>query len=368
MFHILVFHEITGVLLEPKFIESLIQGSTHSNSALLTTEHCRYMLNDIATCSLMRLDQTSMDKLWNLMTMIYKWQLYVTQYPHQLLDNTFRHLDSIGKLYADLKRSMLVDYTKNTILDFWNSCGDETQMAIYRTNKAWLTCFNTKISLLIRLGFQRLDGTFIRDVDETYYAAFVESAGENIYTKGTELAAQRKEELAAATSSASSFTTDLLRGNVAQLADILGATTTQQDHRRQSNECDLKPMDAARLQQQLEHQLQQCNILFNDLDVKGDNSEKGLVKTEQQATNSSLTPPNKTMLDMSIFPDILTQQTTQHHQQGGGCEFVQLKTFYNKNSEAFEETGRGGVGVGSARGGASTGLNKELLNIYSKMN
>jgi len=183
-----------SVLLEPKFIESLINGSVHNNAQLLTVDHCKFMVNDITTCSLMRLDETSLEKLWNLMTMVYKWQLFVSSHQHNLLDITFRHLDGIHKLYPDAKRLMLIDFTKNTLLDFWNSCGEEQQLSIYRTNKAWLECFNTKISLLIRLGFQAMDGSFINAVDQSHYLDYVKSIGDNIYIKSNDLAEKQQQQ------------------------------------------------------------------------------------------------------------------------------------------------------------------------------
>lgn len=188
-----VIHDVTTVLLEPKFIDSLLNGSKHNNAQLLTSEHCKFMLNDIATCSLMRLDEQSMDKLWNLMTVVYKWQLFVSRHQHHLLEITFRHLEAVNRLYPDAKRHMLIDFTKNTLLDFWNASGEEAQMSIYQTNRAWLQCFNTKISLLIRLGFQAMDGSFIKEVDQEYFSHFVQTAGDNIYAKSAELQQQQRE-------------------------------------------------------------------------------------------------------------------------------------------------------------------------------
>ncbi|XP_055903210.1 protein OSCP1 [Eupeodes corollae] len=183
-----VVRDITSVFLDPKLIERLIIGSQQQKS-LITAEHCKFMLADIACCSLMRLDDASMGKLWNLMTMIFKWQMFVTKHPQHLLDITFRHLDGMGKMHPEVKKSILVDYTKNTLLDFWNSSGETIQLGIYKTIKSWLECFNIKISLLLRLGFQAMDASFYRDPKESYFEEFTNQAGDNIYTKSMEIAA-----------------------------------------------------------------------------------------------------------------------------------------------------------------------------------
>ncbi|EDW73804.1 uncharacterized protein Dwil_GK19493 [Drosophila willistoni] len=248
-----VIHDVTSVLLEPKFIDSLLSGSTHRNAQVLTTEHCKFMLNDIATCSLMRLDDSSMDKLWSLMTMIYKWQLFVSRHQLHLLEITFRHLDSINKLYPDTKRHMLIDFTKNTLLDFWNACGEEMQLTIYNTNKAWLQCFNTKISLLIRLGFQAMDGSFIANVDQDYFNGYAMSIGDNIYIKSANQMNQQQ-------------TSETESNSMNQLAAQLNIN--------QSFSEDLQPIFAGQFQQQLEQTFN--NILFDDFDfdVGPDSSKK----------------------------------------------------------------------------------------------
>uniref|UniRef100_A0A1I8MB51 Uncharacterized protein n=1 Tax=Musca domestica TaxID=7370 RepID=A0A1I8MB51_MUSDO len=250
-----VLHDITSVLLEPKFINSLIVGSTTTGGQCLSEEHCKFMLKDIATCSLMRLDDVSMGKLWNLMTMIYKWQLFHTKYQYQLMDITFRHLAGVNQLYPSEKHSQIIDVAKNTLLDFWNSCTDEEQNNIYYTNKLWLEAFHTKISLLIRLGFQALDGTFFVDVDQSYFNEFKETVGDNIYNKSSEIAQLRKQELAPMSTSASC---------VNQLADMLTVGGMDLE--------DFKPLHYKEFQKQFEKNLQQCNILFEDLDVNSQNA------------------------------------------------------------------------------------------------
>ncbi|XP_037715998.1 protein OSCP1 [Drosophila subpulchrella] len=280
-----VIHDVTTVLLEPKFIDSLLNGSKSNNGQLLTAEHCKFMLNDIATCSLMRLDEQSMSKLWNLMTMVYKWQLFVSRHQYHLLEITFRHLDAVNRLYPDAKRHMLIDFTKNTLLDFWNSCGEEAQLSIYQTNRAWLQCFNTKISLLIRMGFQAMDGSFFKEVDEAYFTDYVQSAGDNIYAKSAEQRERQQRE----------------PNSMDQLAAQLNISPPQGE--------DLQPINARQFQQQFEQTFN--NVLFDD-----------------PAASSS------------------------------ACEFVQLQPMTpSSDKEATTMMSRGG----------GSSLNKNLLDLYSKM-
>ncbi|XP_017475639.1 PREDICTED: uncharacterized protein LOC108365906 [Rhagoletis zephyria] len=340
-----VIHDVTVVLLEAKFIDSLIVGSTRNNSQLLTVDHCKFMMNDIATSSIMRLDKSSMDKLWNLMTMIYKWQLFISKHPPNLLDITFRHLDAISRLRPDAQRTMLVDFTKNVILDFWNALGDDGQWGVYQTNKAWLQCFNTKISLLIRLGFQTLDGTFVRATEVSSYREFVETIGDNIYVKSAEVAEQQRQDTEGSTCGAKK------QRNVDHLAEFLNLP--------QSDSEELQPIDANSFQKQFEQNLQQCNILFFDLDVneaavatttsKCTDTEEELDDDDNGVkTNSTIVPGDNT--NITILPDSSTMSATKRHAQG---EFVQLPAVYSRNADG----GRGGA----------LSLNRELLDMYSKI-
>lgn len=186
--------EITSLLLDPKFLDRVMVG-TEELKSLLTAEYCKFILKDIACGSMMRLDEQSMGKLWDLMTMIFKWQLYLSKYPQHLLEVTFRHLDGISKLFPEVKKTILVDYTKNKILDYWNLQSEFQQRNIYVTVKSWLECFNIKIAVLIRLGFQGEDAIFIPDCEESYFEDFRNSLGDNIYIKSSEIAQSRKEDV-----------------------------------------------------------------------------------------------------------------------------------------------------------------------------
>ncbi|XP_067627555.1 uncharacterized protein OSCP1 [Eurosta solidaginis] len=331
-----VIHDVTVVLLEPKFIDSLIVGSMNENSQLLTADHCKYMLNDVATSSIMRLDKSSMDKLWNLMTMIYKWQLFIAKNPQNLLDITFRHLDGISLLRPDDKRTMLVDFTKNVLLDFWNVLDDEGQWGVYHTQKAWLQCFNTKISLLIRLGFQALDGTFRRSVEASYYREFAETIGDNVYVKNIEQQGQED----------SSRTYGAAKNSVVQLADLLNLS--------QADNEELQPIDANNFQKQFEQNLQQCNILFVDMDVNEATSSSYMSKpcdNEVQVKSERESSEENDFFAGSELPDSSTMLPSKAIMQGG---FVQLPALYTRHMDG-------------GRANVLNGLNRDLLDLYSQL-
>ncbi|XP_055593212.1 uncharacterized protein LOC129744620 isoform X2 [Uranotaenia lowii] len=181
-----VLREITEVLLDPKFLHYISTAYQHN---LLTAQQTRILLTDIACCSLMRLDVNSMDKLWDLMIMIFKWQMYLTNKSAQaLMDLTFRHLDGIGRLIPEMRKQILIDNVKKSLIELWEPLCEDDQIIIHRRVYKWLKPYTTKISVLIRMGLQRSDGEFETAISNNmFYNYYVNNIGENIYAKTANL-------------------------------------------------------------------------------------------------------------------------------------------------------------------------------------
>ncbi|GAB0093073.1 uncharacterized protein DMENIID0001_081250 [Sergentomyia squamirostris] len=186
-----VLRDLTGVLLDPKFLTQLI-STTEGPENLLTSQQCRLLMWDIASCSLMRLDTTSYEKLWDLMVILFKWQLHIaSSHPEKLLEVTLRHLDGIGKLMTEMKKSILIDCAKKTLIDFWDVLGSAERMRILKSLMKWLRPFRVKISILLRLGLQQNDGKFVDIAPDDQRQFYALSIGENIYAKSANMGKSR---------------------------------------------------------------------------------------------------------------------------------------------------------------------------------
>lgn len=161
---------------------------------LLNHRQCRRLMADIASCSLMRLDPGSMDKLWDLTVMLLKWQITllahgdgggnsISSSTQPLLDLTFRHMDGIARLLPDQRKTTLVDCTKRHLIEFWDQMSEPERLCLLDTMQLWLRPFAVKISLLMRLGFQRPDAKFETHVDSAFFRYYADHVGENVYTK-----------------------------------------------------------------------------------------------------------------------------------------------------------------------------------------
>lgn len=185
-----VLRDLTCVLLDPKLLDQFmlaphpVPDQPSVPHHILTHKQCRILLSDIACCSLMRLDATSMDKLWDLMVMVLKWQLTLSGSDTQhLLDLTFRHMDGIGRLLPESRKTTLIDCTKRHLIEYWDQMAETDRTDCHKSLLQWLRPFTVKISILIRLGFQRPDASFETRIDSEFFRYYSDHLGENIYTK-----------------------------------------------------------------------------------------------------------------------------------------------------------------------------------------
>lgn len=117
------------------------------------------------------------------MVMVFKWQMTVSSNdPQRLVDITFRHMDGVGRLIPETRKTMLIDCGKRLIIEYWDNITDKD--IVLQSVAQFLQPFNVKISILIRLGFQRPDSSFETNVgDREHFQYYVHNAGENIYAK-----------------------------------------------------------------------------------------------------------------------------------------------------------------------------------------
>lgn len=90
-----VMNDIAGIMLNEKFLDELFKPQEIYNRAALHN-----VFHDIAHSSLMRLNNGSMSKLYDLMTMVFKHQVFSAREPKDLILITLNHLDSMRYLVS----------------------------------------------------------------------------------------------------------------------------------------------------------------------------------------------------------------------------------------------------------------------------
>ncbi|XP_041981864.1 protein OSCP1 [Aricia agestis] len=168
-----VLTDIVTVLLHPKLLDELfIPQPVGSHTTI------RQLLQDISATSIMKLDDYSLSKLWDLMTMIFKWQLSVTTCQN-IFDISCRHLRNIASLMPEYFSKAFIENALRRFEILSDMFTDEDFKALNNTLILWFSEYHTKISVLIRLGLQHKDGTL--SLPSTIDSKILHNLGENIY-------------------------------------------------------------------------------------------------------------------------------------------------------------------------------------------
>lgn len=172
----MIFHSVLTDITEVLFNDELLDELSAVQS-LESHNNVRTLLVDIASVSIMRLDPVSMNKLWELMTMMLKWQISLIR-PHELAELTRRHLQGV----RDLPLQQAITKMDRALQRFDGIFQHMTAQELSFTRNAllfWLGDFRIKVSILLKLGLQRNDGSFV--LSENIISKYVHNLGKNIY-------------------------------------------------------------------------------------------------------------------------------------------------------------------------------------------
>lgn len=153
--YITVLNDVTAALLNATILSSLFkEGPVRSVSLLRPTLECA------ALSSIMRLDASSMDKLFDLMTMIVKYQLTAATGPREVILLTLNHTDAMRDMVSDPTGQECVALVHQMVVDFYSNL---TYNEIWRVRNDCLKelePYNVRVSILLRLGLQNENTSF----------------------------------------------------------------------------------------------------------------------------------------------------------------------------------------------------------------
>ncbi|XP_050298773.1 uncharacterized protein LOC126737768 isoform X2 [Anthonomus grandis grandis] len=138
----------------------------------------REIIETIANSSAMKLDPVSMNKLWDLITMVFKWQLTISS---AIIETTQRHLYELESYVASEGTQLQLHRVQNIMENFNKILTGDEKRAVHEDLVGWCQKFNVRVSLLLRMGLQNDDGNFnINDLDPVA-EKMLQNIGENIY-------------------------------------------------------------------------------------------------------------------------------------------------------------------------------------------
>ncbi|KAM6216608.1 protein OSCP1 isoform 2-T2 [Rhynchocyon petersi] len=155
-----VLNDIISTMFNRKFMEELFKPQELYSKKALRTVYDR-----LAHASIMRLNQASMDKLYDLMTMAFKYQVLLCPRPKDVLLVTFNHLDSIKKFIQDSPTILnQVDETFRLLIEVYGSLSAGEFQLIRQTLLTFFQDLHIRVSIFLKDKVQNSNGRFVLPV------------------------------------------------------------------------------------------------------------------------------------------------------------------------------------------------------------
>lgn len=142
-----------------KFMNELFKPQT-----VYSNHSTRQIFSRLAHSSIMRLNTASMEKLYDLMTMGFKYQLLTIPHPRHLLDVTINHMNTIMNIIkGEAKIVSVVEASKQRFIKLYNDFTDGDFYMLKHVLCRFFQGRRVKVSLFLQDHIQNLDGSIILD-------------------------------------------------------------------------------------------------------------------------------------------------------------------------------------------------------------
>lgn len=104
-------NDLLSAMLKRQYVSGIFRpGKLHPQSAM------KDLIESIVHASIMRLGQDSLDKLYELIVMSIKYQIFSACDPQLMLSMTVNHVESWTELTTDPEIMLQIQYAKDTLL------------------------------------------------------------------------------------------------------------------------------------------------------------------------------------------------------------------------------------------------------------
>ncbi|XP_061106904.1 protein OSCP1 isoform X2 [Conger conger] len=150
-------NDIITTMFNKKFLEELFKPQElYSKKALRT------VFDRLAHASIMRLNQASMDKLYDLMTMAFKYQVLLCPRPKDLLLVSFNHMDAIKDFVRDAPSILnQVDETYRQLIEMYTALSGGEFQLIRQTLLVFFQDMHIRVSIFLKDKVQNSNGRFV---------------------------------------------------------------------------------------------------------------------------------------------------------------------------------------------------------------
>jgi len=151
-----VLHDVVKTMFSGKFISEVFRpAEIYSNTST------RQIFEKLAHSSIMRLSESSMDKLYDLMTQGFKYQLLSCKQPQDILQVTFTHTQTILSFINDPGVMEMVKSAERTIQTTYQNLSPGDWVQLRHALCGFFHDRRIKVSLFLQEGIQAADGRIV---------------------------------------------------------------------------------------------------------------------------------------------------------------------------------------------------------------
>jgi len=156
-----VLQDVVRMMFNTKFVDELFKPQElYSNTSI------RGIFDRLAHSSIMRLSESSMDKLFDLMTMGVKYQLVCSTYPAEMIDITLNHIDAMRMLVEDQSIETLIDTFLVRFKERYEALPIGEWMELRQTLHRYFQDRRIRVSLFMKENLQTPTGYIVFPTEE----------------------------------------------------------------------------------------------------------------------------------------------------------------------------------------------------------
>ncbi|XP_056597755.1 protein OSCP1a isoform X2 [Triplophysa dalaica] len=176
-------NDIATTLFSKTFLEEILKPQD-----VFTHRGLRTVLTRIAHASIMRLNSASMDKLYDLMTMAFKYQILLSPRPRDLLLITFNHTDGIKGLVKDSHNLVnQINEAQRQLIELYTPLSDGDFQLIRHTLLVLFQDMQTRVSIFLEEKIQNPNGRFVLSTSGPVPYGYEVPGSIRWFTKGREV-------------------------------------------------------------------------------------------------------------------------------------------------------------------------------------
>lgn len=148
-----VLEDVIRTMYTPLFLEELFKPQE-----MYTNASTKQIFDKLAHSSIMRLNKTSMEKLYDLMTMGVKYQLLSCTCSQQYLQVTLQHLDALGEIVQSDQVQPLLQSAVSRCIRIYTQLSQANWLLLQQTVLQFFQGRRVKVSLFLQHNLQSVTG------------------------------------------------------------------------------------------------------------------------------------------------------------------------------------------------------------------